>query len=77
VNFVRQRIACHIEPLPATEDVAPAFEVQALRVVVIEQVVSPADVTHVLARPFDMRVTAAVKLGLVARTAKRAVYPQH
>jgi hypothetical protein len=68
--FMRKRIACDIEPLTTSENMTPTFEVQAPRIIVIEQVVRPLDIPYFGSRSNDMRVSTAMKLGFIAGTAK-------
>src|SRR5215468_9410882 len=66
-HLMRQGVAGDVEPAAATICVAPALEMNALRVVAEEEVLAPALITRTKLGSRDVARAAADELALIAR----------
>jgi hypothetical protein len=76
---IADRVASNIEPAPAAVDMAPALEMDAFGIAAHEQVVGPPVVGQLrrLLRSHDVRLAAAMKLGLVTLATPGAGDQEH
>src|SRR6185503_16938938 len=69
-NLVRHGVSSHVEPTPAAERMKPAFVVDSLGILAVEEIRSPFSVAHIARWARNVRLPAEGELGLIAQSAK-------